>query len=472
MAKATHIAVISIPSFSHQASIVAFCKRLVHLHPNFHVTCIFPTIGTPNPSSFAFLDSLPSNIDYIFLPPVNKEDLPQDVSQAVQCNLAVSQSMPYFRDTLGSLCSTTPMVALVADPFANEALKIAKEFNLLSYVYLPLSAMALALLLHLPTLHEEVSCEYKDHTRPIQIPGCVPIHGRDLPEHFEDRSNVAYDLILQYSKRISTADGFLVNSFLEMEEGTLKAFQECNRANKNAPVYLVGPIIQIGPINESNGSECLRWLENQKPKSVLYVSFGSGSTVSQEQLDQLALGLELSGQKFLWVLRAPSDPRNCNYLGSTNNDPLLFLPHGFLERTKGQGLVVPFWAPQTQILSHTSTGGFLTHCGWNSILESILAGVPMIALPLLFGELMMNAILLTEGQNVALRPKCCGNGIVEKEAIAEVIKGLLVGEQGHGARQRIVELKEAAVDALKDDGSSTRALSQFSTEVKNFVINH
>ncbi|KAJ1388298.1 UDP-glycosyltransferase family, conserved site [Sesbania bispinosa] len=473
MAKTTHIAVISIPAFSHQASIIEFCKKLLHLHQHFHVTCIFPTIAAPIPATVKLLESLPSTIDFTFLPSVNKEDLPQDVSPAVQIQLAVSQSMQSFHNTLRSLCSTTPLVALVADPFANEALEIAKEFNLLSYIYFPPSAMTLSLFLHLPTLHEEVSCEYRDLTEAIQIPGCIPIHGHDLPEHFQDRSSLAYELILQRSKRFSLADGFLVNSFLKMEEGTVRALQEHNRSKNDAPVYLVGPIIQTGSSSEPNGSEsdseCVRWLEKQSPKSVMYVSFGSGGTLSQEQLNELALGLELSGQKFLWVLRAPSDSANAAYLGAANDDPLKFLPNGFLERTKGQGLVVPSWAPQTQILSHTSTGGFLTHCGWNSTLESIVHGVRMITWPL-FAEQRMNAVLLTDGLKVALRPKFNENGIVEKEEIAMVIKGLMVGEEGNGIRQRIEELKDAAADGLKEDGSSTMALSQFGTRIENFLM--
>ncbi|KAK7339367.1 hypothetical protein VNO77_20029 [Canavalia gladiata] len=470
MAKTSHIAVISIPAFSHQASIVEFCKRLLRLHHHYHVTCFFPIIDAPVPATVTFLESLPPNIDYTFLPPVNKEDLPQDVPPAVQIQLAVSQSMPSFRHALGSLNSTTPLTALIADPFANEALEIAKEFNLLSHIYFPPSAMTLSLFLYLPILHEQVSSEYRDHKEAIQIPGCIPIQGHDLPEHFQHRSSLAYKLILERCRRFSLADSFLVNSFSEIEEGTVRALQEHNKGiNKNnAPIYLVGPIIQTAINSESNESECVRWLEKQRPNSVLYVSFGSGGTVSQQQLEELALGLELSGEKFLWVLKPPSDSANADYLGATNDDPLQFLPEGFLERTEGQGLVVPNWAPQTQILSHSSTGGFLTHCGWNSTLESIVLGVPMVTWPL-FAEQRMNAVLLTESIKVALRPKFNENGIADREEISKVIKCLMCGEEGNGIKKRIEKLKDAGAAALKGDGSSTRALSQFGTRMQNFL---
>ena len=198
----------------------------------------------------------------------------------------------------------------------------------------------------------------------------------------------------------------------------------------NVPIYLVGPVIQTGPSSESNGnSECLSWLENQMPNSVLYVSFGSVCALTQQQINELALGLELSGKKFLWVFRAPSD------VDVKNDDPLKFLPHGFLERTKEQGLVITSWAPQTQILSHTKQ--------------------------------RMNDALVTEGLKVGLSPKFRENdGIVEKEETAKVVKNLL-GDEGKGIRQRIGKLKDAAADALKEHGRSTSALFQFVTQLEN-----
>ncbi|KAK7336158.1 hypothetical protein VNO77_16691 [Canavalia gladiata] len=469
MANITHIAVFTLPAFTHQASIIEFCKRLLHLHQHIQVTFIFPTIGAPIPATLTLLDSLPSTTNHIYLPPANEEDLPQNITLAMQVHHAVSQSMPHFRDTLESLCATTQLAALVVDPFANEALEIAKDFNLLSYIYVTTSTMTLSLLLHLPTLHEEVSGEYRDHMA-IQIPGFVPIPGHHLPDDFQDRSSLSYELILQRSKRFSLASGFLVNSFNELEEDILRALQEYSRGRyNNAPVYLVGPIIQNGPSSVLNVSPCLGWLENQRPNSVLYVSFGSSCSLPQEQLNELALGLELSGQKFLWVLKPPCDSTNPTYIEARNDDPLKFLPNGFLERTKGQGLVIPSWAPQTQILTHTSTGGFVTHCGWNSTLESIAAGVPMITWPLC-AEQRMNADLLTVGLKVGLRPKFMENhGIVEKEELAKVVKDLMLGNEGigNGIRQRIKKLKDAAADAIKEHGSSARALSHFGTQLES-----
>ncbi|MQL05516.1 hypothetical protein EI015_25930, partial [Escherichia coli] len=132
---------------------------------------------------------------------------------------------------------------------------------------------------------------------------------------------------------------------------------------------------------------------------------------------------------------------------------------GFLDRTKGQGLVVPSWAPQIEVLGHGSTGGFLSHCGWNSTLESVVHGMPMIAWPL-FAEQRMNALMLTEVLKVAVRPKVDDeSGIIKREEIAEVIKRIMEGDEGLDIRKRIKDLSDAAGVAVSEHGSSHRALS-------------
>nr|AMQ26128.1 UDP-glycosyltransferase 20 [Pueraria montana var. lobata] len=465
MAKTNHIAIVPSPGYTHLVPIIEFSKRLIKHHPNFHVTCIVPSLGPPPESSKAYLKTLPSNIDTILLPPINKEQLPQAVNPAVLIHLTITLSLPSIHEVLKSLCSKAPLTAFVVDVFAFQALEYAKEFNALSYFYFPSSAMILSLLIHASKLDEEVSGEYKDLTEPIKLPGCVPVMGVDFPDPTQDRSGEIYKDFLERAKAMVTADGILINTFLEMEPGAIRALQEFE--NGKIRLYPVGPITQKGSSNEADESDkCLRWLDKQPPCSVLYVSFGSGGTLSQHQINELAWGLELSGQRFLWVLRAPSNSVSAAYLEAAKEDPLQFLPSGFLERTKEKGLVVPSWAPQVQVLSHNSVGGFLTHCGWNSTLESVQEGVPLITWPL-FAEQKMNAVMLTDGLKVALRPKFNKYGIVEKEEIAKVMKCLMDGEEGKGMRERMMNLKDSAANAL-NDGSSTQALSQLASHWESF----
>ncbi|KAL2336873.1 hypothetical protein Fmac_011319 [Flemingia macrophylla] len=465
MAKTTHIAIVSSPGFTHLVPITEFSKRLVKHRPNFHVTCMVPSLGPPPESSKVYLQTLPSNIQTILLPPINKQDLPQGVHPAILIQLTLTHSLPSIHEVLKSKFSEDPLTALVVDIFAFQALEFAKEFNALSYVYFPSSAMILSLLLHAPKMDEDVSGEYTDLTEPIKLPGCVPFMGVDLPDPVQNRSSELYKQFLQRAKALAAADGILINTFIEMESGAIRAMGEFG--DGKIRLYPVGPITQKGSSNEADECDkCLRWLDNQPPCSVLYVSFGSGGTLSQHQINELAWGLELSCQRFLWVLRAPSNSSSSAYLEAAKEDPLQFLPSGFLERTKEKGLVVPSWAPQVWVLNHNSVGGFLTHCGWNSILESVQEGVPLITWPL-FAEQKMNAVMLADGLKVALRPKLNKDGIIEKEEIAKVVKCLMDGEEGKGMRERMRSLKDSAANAVKD-GYSTQTLLQLASHWDNF----
>lgn len=220
----------------------------------------------------------------------------------------------------------------------------------------------------------------------------------------------------------------------------------------------------------SDESGCLKWLDNQSPGSVLFVWFGSGGTLSGEQLTELALGLEMSEQKFLWFFKSPTPSgkaANASYLSAQNTvDPSGVLPKGFLDRTQNSGLVVSSWVPQIQILKHGSTGGFLTHCGWNSTLESIVHGVPLIAFPL-FAEKTLNAAMLTDDMKVAIRLKKMKNGIIGHDEICKVVKELMEGEEGKRLRSKMEELKCSATSTLAEAGSSVRTFAEAVSGWKN-----
>jgi len=467
MEKTIHIAVIPGAWYSHLVSILEFSKLLVQLHPDFHVTCFIPTLGSPSSATKSFLQTLPSNINYTFLPPVNPNDLPQGTTIESQLHLATTLTLPYLHQAMNSLTLRTPPVALVVDSLSAEALDLAMEFNMSSYVYFPPAATTLSTYFYLLKFHKETSCEYIDLPEPIQAPGCVPIRGRDLVAPAQDRSSQSYKFLLQRIKRFCSVDGILVNSFLEIEKGPIEALTE--EGSGNPAVYPIGPIIQTRTESGINGMECLTWLDKKQPGSVLYVSFGSGGALSQEQIDELSMGLELSNHKFLWVVRAPSSSASGAYLSAQIDvDLSQFLPSGFSERTKEQGMVIPSWAPQLQILSHRSVGGFLSHCGWNSILESVMHGVPLITWPL-FGEQRMNAVVLSEGLKVGLRPRVNENGIVERAEISKLIKCLMEGEECEKLRNNMKELKEASTNALKEDGSSRKTISQLAHKWRNLV---
>ncbi|CAI0425503.1 unnamed protein product [Linum tenue] len=157
-------------------------------------------------------------------------------------------------------------------------------------------------------------------------------------------------------------------------------------------------------------------------------------------MTELAWGLELSEQRFVLVARFPSDR---------------YLPEGFVERTKGRGVVVASWAPQIAVLGHVATGGFLSHCGWNSTLESVSSGVPMIAWPL-YAEQRMNATILEEEVGVAVKVAAAA-AVVGREEIERVVRLVMEGEKGKEMREKARLLKESAAEALSVGGGGSWA---------------
>ncbi|KAL0349282.1 UNVERIFIED_CONTAM: Hydroquinone glucosyltransferase [Sesamum angustifolium] len=391
---------------------------------------------------------------------LDDDDLPENASAELLVSIRLTRSFPALRDTLTSLKELgTSAAALVVDLFAIDAIDIAKQFGIQLTFFHVIATYELSLSVLLPKLDESCTSEYRDMVDPITLPGSIVLSPEDLPDSLKERNSEVHKWAIDWCNKFLEADGVMVNSFLELE---LEAFKDLERRLPGVPpVYPVGPLIRTGTEAESDaGSECVKWLNDQPPKSVLFVSFGSGGTLSVQQFKELALGLEMCGQRFLWVVRTPQASAADAYLNtqSTVKDPLDYLPEGFLERTKGRGLVVVSWAPQIQVLSHRSTGGFVTHCGWNSILESAAFGVPLIAWPLCF-EHRMNAVFLTDGLKGAIRVKPNENGVVGREQIAELVQRLMEGEEGNQIQKRMTDVKIAAGNALSPEGSSTKALA-------------
>jgi hydroquinone glucosyltransferase len=461
----THIALLPTPGMGHLIPMVEFAKKLHH-HHGVSTTFLIPTNGPLSKAQSAFLSTLPPVIDCVVFPSVNFDDLPASVEVETRISLTITRSLPSIRDAVKSLHERKKLSAFVVDLFGTDGFDVALEFDIPPYIFFPSTAMALSLFLYLPKLDETVSCEYWEVAEKFGLPGCIPIHGMDLVHPLQDRKNDAYKWFLHHAKRYRMAEGIVLNSFKEIEPGAIEALQK--KENGYPVVYPIGPLIQMGSKSESDEScPCLKWLDEQPSGSVLYVSFGSGGTLSHGQIIELALGLEMSEQRFLWVLRCSNGTiSNATFFNVQNSDdPLAYLPEGFLERTRGRGLVVPMWAPQAQILAHESTGAFLTHCGWNSTLESVANGVPMIGWPL-YAEQRMNAVMLHEDVRVALRPKVREDGLTGRVEIANVVKRLMEGEEGKGIRSRVRDLKNAAAEALGENGASTKALSELAATWK------
>ncbi|CAI8607652.1 unnamed protein product [Vicia faba] len=460
------VAMVSSPGMGHLIPMIEFAKRLTN-HHNLPVTFIIPSDSPPSKAQTTVLSSLPCGISHIFLPPVTLSDLPPDTKPEPLMTITILRSLPSLHQTLLSLITSHRLSALVVDLFSTDAISTAAELDIPSYIFFATTANNLSLAFYLPQLDQKFPSEFRDIHEPLNIPGCYTVHGKDLPTPVQDRTNEAYTCFLHHLKKYKLAKGIIVNSFFELEPEAFMFLQ------KNEPVvHSVGPLVNQDNIdNESEFEVGLKWLDEQPLGSVVFICFGSGGTHSSSQTNELAFGLELSEQRFLWVLRCPNDKveNDSNFIANSNVDPFDFLPDGFVERTKGRGLVVPYWAPQAQVLSHVSIGGFVCHCGWNSILESVVNGVPLIAWPL-YAEQKMNAVLVSEEVKVAIRVNVGEDGLIEREEIASVVKRSMEGEEGKKVRNNMMGLKEIAANALKENGSSTKQICELAHKWKGVAI--
>ena len=345
---------------------------------------------------------------------------------------------------------------------------LARELGVPCYMFFTSPWMLLSLFLHLPELDAGLVGEYRDATEPIRLPGCVPIHAHELPgSMLADRTSDNYAWFLSMAKDAASVDGILVNTFRALEPGVSGEGADGVKLPLPA-LHTVGPLVWARPVgvNNPDHSRVVTWLDQQPCESVVYVSFGSGGTLTWRQTAELALALEMTRRRFVWVVKRPDeDTASGAFFGTRrqgedeDDEAFGFLPRGFVERTSGVGLVLLSWAPQTAILAHAAVGCFVTHCGWNSSLESILNGVSMVAWPL-YAEQKMNAAMLEVQAGVAVRVRADPGGLFSKEEIAGVIRRVMDEEEGASMRKRVCQFRGKAELALTKDGTSALALAQ------------
>ncbi|CAK7343262.1 unnamed protein product [Dovyalis caffra] len=292
------------------------------------------------------------------------------------------------------------------------------------------------------------------------VPG-LPDHIELAPNHLPSAMVDTKTFPAQVADAEMLKHGFIINSFEELEPAYVHEYKRA----VGEKVWCIGPVslcnkddvdkVQRGNKSSIDESKCLKWLDSQQPRSVIYVCLGSLCNLTTSQLIELGLGLEASNKPFIWVTRGGEKSRE---LGNW------FEENGFKERTKGRGLIIQGWAPQVVILSHSAIGGFLTHCGWNSILEGISAGLPMVTWPL-FGDQFCNEKLVVEvlkigvkvGSEVTLRwgEEEKFGVLVKKEKVKNAVDRLMnEGEEGEERRKRAQELSKMANKAVEEEGSS------------------
>lgn len=449
--------VVAFPSQGLINPALQFAKRL--LHTGAHVT--FATAGSAyrrmaksNPPEGLFFASFSDGSDEGLMPGIDIEKYMADVERLGSETLRdlVITSLNRGR-TFACIFYTTivPWVAQVAHSLEIPSTLIwAQPATLLDIYYYYFNGYGDII----------KNLGNGDPSASLQLPGLPPLTPRDVPSFFTAKNQYAFSLPLMRVQfevfKEEKNPRVLVNTFDALEPGPLKAIG-------NVTMLGIGPLIPSAfldgqdPLDKSFGGDLfqsskdyIQWLDTKPEGSVIYVSFGSISVLSNAQKEEMARGLLGTGRPFLWVIRKDKEEE-----GEGEEDQL-----SCMEELKQKGMIVS-WCSQVEVLSHASVGCFVTHCGWNSTFESLACGVPMVAFPQ-WTDQQTNAMLVENEWKVGVRVNANERGIVEGDEFKRCLELVVAnGEEGEEIRRNAKKWKGLAREAAKEGGSSDRNLKAF-----------
>ncbi|XP_050235115.1 UDP-glycosyltransferase 71K1-like [Mercurialis annua] len=459
--KKVELVFVSMPGVGHLVSTIEFAKTLINRCDHLFITIIvmkIPTIPFLNPYVQSIAASQP-NIHFIHLPD-QVDGLPPltHAAKSIQsyyCAVIDCYKL-YVKKIISDVTSAGSVAGIVLDLFCGSLADIGSELSIPSFVFFTSGALFLSFLLHLPARHQLVGSQFAYSDPDMLVPGFVNlVPPSSLPEPcYNDVGG--YAAYLKIAKGLMAAKGILVNTFTELESHALESL---NNGEKNPNVYAVGPVLHLKSqphpqMNHGRWETIKNWLDQQPDESVVFLCFGSAGFLTLPQVNEMALGLEQSGHRFLWSLRVPP-AKNEEF-----KDAEEMLPEGFMGRIQGRGMVCG-WAPQVEVLAHKAIGGFVSHCGWNSVLESLWYGVPTASLPL-YAEQAINAFITVKELGLAVNLKMDYRPNRDVVTADEVKRALsCVMEADSEVRKKVKNMSEMARNAVKEGGSSFSAVSQF-----------
>ncbi|KAF8397373.1 hypothetical protein HHK36_016286 [Tetracentron sinense] len=377
---------------------------------------------------------------------------------------------PLLRDLLLSFPQDLPVTGIIADGIMTFAIDVAQDLGIPIFIFRTCSACAFWAYRCIPKLIEAGDLPFEDHDdmdRPINsVPGMETLlRRRDLPSicRLKDLENPVLQFFVNETFNIARASGLILNTFDDLEAPIL------SHIGPHFPqLYTIGPIHTLlktrqgdtPPSVASNGSlweedgNCMAWLESKPLKSVLYVSFGSIVSVTRDELLEFWYGLVNSGKPFLWVIRQDLIAGKEGKEGE--------IPAELEGGTKERGCVVG-WAPQEEVLAHPAVGGFLTHSGWNSTLESIIAGVPMICWPQLADQQINSRFVSEVWRNgIDMKDRC------DRVTVEKMVRDLMV-DQREELEKAADKMADLARKCVREGGSSCCNFERLIEDIRSMM---
>ncbi|KAK4272090.1 hypothetical protein QN277_020689 [Acacia crassicarpa] len=450
----THVLLFPFMAKGHTIPLFHFARLL--LRRNTFVTVITTPANRPFVTE-SLQNTTASIIDLPF--PANVPDIPPGVESTdklpsmslfYKFATATVHMQPHFEHTLETLPSVS---FIVSDGFLWWTQHSASKFSIRRLVYYGMSSYVEAV--GREAVISGIFSGPQPDDEPVMLNRFpwIRISKNDYGPEFRnpDPKSLSFEFHMNVFSSQAKSFGMVVNTFYELEPVFIDYLK---KESGHKSYYCVGPLcLEEEPRNNKLSVEFrkptwMEWLD--KKQQVLYVAFGSQAEISTEQLKEIVIGLEESEVEFMWVIRKKEWE----------------LPQGFEERVEERGMIVREWVDQREILKHKSVKGFLSHCGWNSVLEGICGGVPILAWPMM-AEQHLNAKMVEEEIKVGLRVDTCHGsmrGFVKGEGVRKMVRELMEGGRGREARKKVAELAETAKKAVAEGGSSCRALDSMLVE--------
>ncbi|KAK1440284.1 hypothetical protein QVD17_06109 [Tagetes erecta] len=401
------------------------------------------------------------------------DGLPPSDAEATQSIPELCESIP--KHCLEPFCEfitklnesdVPPVSCIVSDGVMSFTLEAADRFGLPEVLFWTPSACGMLAYTHYHDLVQKGYTPLKDmsyvtngylETRLDWIPGMNNIRLKDLPSFIRttDINDIILNYIITETKAIRRGSAIVLNTFDALEQDSLNPLYALNpRVFTMGPLHLMEQHLQDERVKQIGSSlwkedvSCIHWLDTKDHGSVVYVNFGSITVMTKEQLTEFGWGLANSNKDFLWITRP-------DIVGGNE----AVMPPEFLVETKGRGMIIS-WCPQEQVLMHPAIGGFLTHSGWNSTLESISSGVPMLCWPF-FAEQQTNCRYNCVEWEIGMEI----NTNVKRGEVEAQVNEMMDGAKGKMMKRKVLELKTKAQEAVNIGGSSYLNFDELITSV-------
>ncbi|XP_021894455.1 UDP-glycosyltransferase 76E2-like [Carica papaya] len=321
---------------------------------------------------------------------------------------------------------------------------VANHFKLPSIMFRTCSATTFLVRALIPNLHLQGCLPLPDSILQDPVPEHYPLRFKDLPitKFGSEEQNLRLMANLFNTEKSSA---IIFNTVDCLEQSSLAIIQH----QKQLPIFPVGPMHKLAPNSTSSileeDTSCIAWLDKQARNSVTYISLGSIASMDAKELEEMAWGQANSKQPFVWVIRS-SQKISPEWIESFTKD---------FKNSVGERGCIMRLAPQRQVLAHDAVGGFWTHCGWNSTLESICEGVPMICRPC-FGDQNVTARYVSQVWRVGWQYE----NELERGEIEKIVLRLMVEEEGKEMRKRARGLKHVVEASIDDGGPSCNSLNE------------